>query len=259
MLALLLERFGARASRYMCVQLVRSADLIPCGRHDPARAQEWADGTAEMIERILTWRAANQIDGLASRPLDRARFDAMWPDAVSGSDRYGRPVHWQRIGQIPADEVVKAFTAEQVLLWHVQSTERAREACLERCRQRGLAYIGQVEVLDLTGFNHTHFGVRFLKLLREVMDTDFKYYDGMMSAMVVINVPWLFAQMWRLVAPMLDEETKLKIYLCDAKASPLKLAELGISAADRMPGVVLRDDAAAHQRGSQQGSARHMS
>jgi hypothetical protein len=237
-LEVLLKRFDGRASRFMCVQLMRSSDLIKHGRHDPKRVAEWASGAAELIEAVLLWREEHSVDGLATRPVERReRFEEMWPVGISGSDMYGRPVHWQRIAQIPAEAMIREFSVEQVIHLHVQSTERAREACLDKCRRDGFDFVGHVEVLDMTGFGTQHMSKKFYHIVRTVMDVDFKQYDGFFAQMVVINVPWIFAQMWKLIHPLLDVETKAKIHLCDEKASARKLRDLGINAKDRLSGI----------------------
>lgn len=174
-LAILRRRFANRAgvTEYMCLQLMRSSDLKPHGLGDPNRVEEWAQWAGNMVESNVTWREANAIDGLAKRLLDRsARFKEMWPEGVQGVDKYGRPIHWQRIAQIPAEAMMREFTTEEIITLHVQGTERCREACLDKCRRDGLVFIGQVEVLDLTGFGMQHLSRRFWHLIRAVMDVD---------------------------------------------------------------------------------------
>jgi len=223
---------------YMCVQLMRSSDLKPHGLGNPARVALWAQKAGDLIERIAAWRKEHDVDGLRSRTLARrARFDEMWPEGVSGVDMYGRPVHWQAIARIPAEAMMREFTVDEVIALHVQGTERARDACLAKCKRDGHAFIGQCEVLDLTGFGVQHLSPKFFRLIRAVMDIDLVMYDNMMAVMVVLNTPWLFAQMWRLLSPLITEETKQKIFLCDEKASAKKLRELGISPADRIAAI----------------------
>lgn len=243
-LDILLRRFAGRASvsPYMCVQLMRSPDLKGHGRGDPARVGQWAQHAGDLVDRIATWREENAIDGLADRALAKGdRFAQMWPEGVNGADRHGRPVHWQRIAQIPPEAMLSEFTPDEVITLHVQGTERCRRACLAKCRRDGHVFIGQCEVLDLTGFGMQHFSPKFFKLIRAVIDVDLAMYDSMMCMIVVVNTPWLFAQMWRLIKPLLDEETKQKIFLCDEHASAAKLRELGIAPSDRIAGFVLRE------------------
>jgi len=240
-LASMMDRLrGTAATEYLCVQVLRSSDLDVHGRNDPERVEDWAQGGVGLVRGILQWRADNNIDGLADEQLPKADvFAEMWPDVVQGEDAFGRPVHWQRVAQIPAERMLKEFTTEEVIRLHAQATEVCRNRCLDKCAREGLPFVGQLEVLDLTGFGMQHLGPKFYRLIRAVMDVDLTKYDGMMQAMVVINTPWIFSRMWSLLGPLLQEETKAKIFLCDERASAERLRQLGVQLDDRPPSILL--------------------
>jgi len=237
-LAKLVDHFkGTSASEYMCLQVMRSSDVA---RGDSE--EEWVQGAIKVIEPIVAWRTEHKIDGITDEHLDGAeRFRVMWPDIVLGEDSYGRPVHWQLVARIPADQLMREYSQEQVVRLHAQATEQCRNKCLERCARDKLPFVGQIEVLDLTGFGMQHLSPKFFRLIRTVMEVDLTKYDGMMQGMIVINVPWLFARMWSLLSPLLEESTKSKIFLCDERASASKLREFGIDVFAVPEGVTIRD------------------
>lgn len=184
-LDLLLKRFEGRAPAYLILQLVRSSDLIKFGRDDPKRIREWADAAAKLIEDVLKWRAEFGIDELLDAKLDKHdEFLSMWPDVVNGTDAYGRPVHWQRLGIIQPEAIMGNFSEREIIRHHSQSTELCRDECMRFAKRNGHVFVGQIEVLDLTGFGMHHFSPRFFRLIKAVISVDLTKYDGMMQGMV---------------------------------------------------------------------------
>ena len=87
------------------------------------RADDFAYDTArERLRKCLVWRAAAQVDGIATQDLGLGAAFAGHDD-VRGADRDGRPLVISRFGTMDVETVFG--DAERFLLWRVQLMERA--------------------------------------------------------------------------------------------------------------------------------------
>ena len=71
-----------------------------------------------------------------------------------------------------------------------------------------------VSVLDLNGIGMGHTGSKFTEPARALMDIDQWFYPESMQKMYIVNAPWVFKMIWKVVRPWLHPITQEKIHVC---------------------------------------------
>merc|ERR1712146_666530 len=64
------------------------------------------------------------------------------------------------------------------------------------------------------GIGMGHSGGKFTNPAKALMDIDQKHYPESMLKMYLVNVPWVFKMIWKVVRPWLHPVTQEKIHVC---------------------------------------------
>lgn len=84
-------------------------------------------------------------------------------------------------------------------------------------RPTGKTYYKHIVILDLGGFSMSHMGSTFRGAMHQMVDIDQNFYPETLYKMFVINAPFVFKAMWKLVSPWLDPITLQRISFGDDK------------------------------------------
>ena len=68
-----------------------------------------------------------------------------------------------------------------------------------------------------------------VRVIKSVAKIGTSYYPEIMRKVTIVNVPWAFAAVWKLVSPLLPEQTAKKISILGKNFLPALLEDIDIS------------------------------
>lgn len=118
-----------------------------------ARAFNIAKAKA-MFEAMLEWRkeiGADTIKETFQFP-ERDAIKELYPHFHHKTDKMGRPVYIERLGQLQVDELLKVTTMDRMLLYHVKEWEILIDWKIPACSKKAGTNISQtLTILDMKG------------------------------------------------------------------------------------------------------------
>ncbi|PAA57741.1 hypothetical protein BOX15_Mlig032121g1 [Macrostomum lignano] len=197
------------------------------------RASDYnADKAVDMLRRHLVWRRENGIDSMSIPYFDDGeeaadQFDDSQPDSADshvpelirryhtggrcGSDREGRPVFIDPIGQFDMSGLMRRHSIRELVLSRVRIWERLLRRDFPAARRRtGLPVCQAVYVIDLAGFGRRQMnsdGLAYVKELSRVLEAN---YPELLGSALVLNPKHqrLTQLIWRLMGPLLSPATR---------------------------------------------------
>jgi len=70
------------------------------------------------------------------------------------------------------------------------------------------------KIMDLSGVGTKHLNTAGLKYFQTILHLSQAYYPEMLGRVYVINCPWAFNILWKIVKPWLNEQTLSKVVIC---------------------------------------------
>jgi hypothetical protein len=174
------------------------------------RADSFALDTArERLRACLAWRAAADVDALGAPGADLGLGAAFaGHDVLRGHDRDARPLVISRFGTMDVDRVFG--DAEQFLLWRVQLMERAvAQLPLERGAPETLCQVH--DYADCAVIGQDRRITEAIKLFSQCMGA---YYPELKGKTLLINVPDVYAILFRAASAFMPSRTVAKFTLC---------------------------------------------
>ncbi|KAJ0782291.1 putative CRAL-TRIO lipid binding domain, CRAL/TRIO domain superfamily [Helianthus annuus] len=172
----------------------------------------------KMLVDSLQWRLQNGIDDilaasaftLITKPIIPANFYRGVRDSqligLSGYTREGLPVFAIGAGLSTFDKASIHYYVQS----HIQINEYRDRVILPAATKRNGKYIGKcVKVLDMSGLKLS--ALNQIKLLTTISTVDDLNYPEKTITYYIVNVPYIFSACWKVVKPLLQERTKLKI------------------------------------------------
>eukprot|EP00474_Spongospora_subterranea_P004597 CRZ05055.1 hypothetical protein [Spongospora subterranea] len=69
----------------------------------------------------------------------------------------------------------------------------------------------QITIVDLNGLNSSHISKNVYQYIKSCAEIDQKYYPEALNRMFVVNAPFLFSAIWRVIKPWVEPRTSEKI------------------------------------------------
>uniref|UniRef100_A0A251T6H8 Putative CRAL-TRIO lipid binding domain-containing protein n=1 Tax=Helianthus annuus TaxID=4232 RepID=A0A251T6H8_HELAN len=164
----------------------------------------------KMLVDSLQWRLQNGIDDILAKPIIPANFYRGVRDSqligLSGYTREGLPVFAIGAGLSTFDKASIHYYVQS----HIQINEYRDRVILPAATKKNGKYIGKcVKVLDMSGLKLS--ALNQIKLLTTISTVDDLNYPEKTITYYIVNVPYIFSACWKVVKPLLQERTKLKI------------------------------------------------
>ncbi|KAI3510334.1 hypothetical protein L1887_17244 [Cichorium endivia] len=164
----------------------------------------------KMLVDSLQWRLQNGIDDILSKPIIPTNFYRGVRDSqligVSGYTREGLPVFAIGAGLSTFDKASIHYYVQS----HIQINEYRDRVILPNATKKNGRYIGKcVKVLDMSGLKLS--ALNQIKLLTTISTVDDLNYPEKTITYYIVNVPYVFSACWKVVKPLLQERTKLKV------------------------------------------------
>ncbi|CAK9863427.1 unnamed protein product [Sphagnum jensenii] len=167
-----------------------------------------------MFEAMLEWRkeiGADTIKQTFQFP-ERDAIKELYPHFHHKTDKMGRPLYIERLGQLQVDELLKITTMDRMLLYHVQEWEIVIDWKLPACSKKAGINISQsLTILDMKGVTMRHMSKQVRNFIQKITKIDQDFYPEYLGKMFIVNAPTAFKAMWTVVRPWLDKATQKKI------------------------------------------------
>lgn len=83
---------------------------------------------------------------------------AVYPHFYHKTDKWGRPVYYELLGELNAKELMKVTTVERLVQYHIHCWERTKSTLMPLCSNRvGRDIFTAVTILDLKGSSVSNF------------------------------------------------------------------------------------------------------
>jgi hypothetical protein len=204
---------------------------------------------AERLQATLEWRKQAGVSHLLTDPIWLAKEKYMrktlWYDYL-GPDRHGRPILVERGGRWDVGKVLSSIWPHyyaQVYPDDVETTEQDRideesfvklhcascEIMLQTDRHCSTPDTpvkddrGMIIIMDLKGLRPWHLDPRLATAFGKVAAVNSAHYPDTLAHVWVVNAPYLFNALSRMVQPFLDPDTIGKFHV--SSGIPPELAE----------------------------------
>eukprot|EP00475_Leptophrys_vorax_P041463 TRINITY_DN781_c0_g1_i1.p1 TRINITY_DN781_c0_g1~~TRINITY_DN781_c0_g1_i1.p1 ORF type:complete len:328 (+),score=94.46 TRINITY_DN781_c0_g1_i1:63-986(+) len=167
----------------------------------------------ELFVKLMNWRKERNID----RALDDWNFDvegikASYPHSFQGFDSYGRPIYVERLGKIDTKKLSKVVTMEQFADYHILHHEYLQRVLLPKASEMSGHPVKQfITICDLDGIGLSQLSKSVLDLLGKIAEIDQNYYPASGHRLYLVNVPWLFKAVWKMISPFIAARGRDKI------------------------------------------------
>jgi hypothetical protein len=165
----------------------------------------------------LKWRKDVGVDTILEdfHFHERDAFLTLYPQGYHKTDRLGRPIYIQHLGQINVKAIAKVTTEDRMLKFHIQEYERAMRYIFPACSLLAGQHVSQtLAIMDLKGVGLRHLSGDVKRILGTITRTDQDNYPETLGKTLIINAPTVFRAIWTIVKPMLDPRTQAKIEVC---------------------------------------------
>jgi len=219
---------GVRYSEYEWIRFLRARKMDPIE-------------SSAMFDRYQKWREQFQIDKLLANPThfipDFECLKNYFPGDFHGRDKLGMPVYYERLGSVDVKNLLKHFSADQLILFHIFSQEELVSRVTETAkRQRhpetGHILFGNIVVEDLAGLGWAHSSREAFSLMKKTIEIDEDNYPETLKRLYVINAPRIFSVIWKIVSLWFDPRTLAKIRISSGDAKEALLEDISI---DQLP------------------------
>lgn len=177
------------------------------------------------LRETLAWRREVDIDGAMDDPAWRERERScrrLLKYDYLGADKHGRPVMVERVGAWNVPDVLAAAgeDPDAFLRLHCMACETL--LTMDRPPD-ALDGRGQVVIMDCLGLAPRHLDPRLARAFGRLAGNDAAHYPDTLAHVFVVNAPYLFSALARLIAPFMDPDTYSKVHV--SSGVPGELAE----------------------------------
>jgi hypothetical protein len=167
----------------------------------------------EMLIDCEKWRIEFGVDDIVENFdfKEREVVNRYYPQYYHKTDKDGRPIYIQRLGQLDIKALYAATTTERQLQRLVLEYEKSlTERLPASSRAVGHPIETYCTILDLGGVSLSNF-YRVRDYVSAASSIGQNRYPETMGKFYIINAPWAFSAVWAIVRPWLDEVTVAKI------------------------------------------------
>jgi len=206
-----METKTSRSWRLVSREQIRSMAMLQ--EHDiPVRFVTAEKGDVEKArerwEKTNEWRVKQHVDNILEEPQER--FDMIkqsYSHAFHGTSKEGDLVYYDKPGtidwkgienqKIELEDMIRHIVFIQEFIWNVLKNNETAKI---------------VSVIDISGMSMSLHGPG-MELLKAVLAIMEAHYPERAMHIFIINVPFGFSTMWKVVSRFIDPETRKKIHI----------------------------------------------
>ncbi|KAJ7123164.1 CRAL-TRIO domain-containing protein [Mycena epipterygia] len=182
----------------------------------------------EMFINNEKWRKEMDVDGIVKNfefpelPI----VDKYYPQYYHKSDKDGRPVYIERLGQLDLKQLYAATTQERQIKRLILEYEKFLTERLPACSAAaGHPVETSCTILDLHNVSLSNF-YRVKDYVLQASSIGQDRYPECMGKFYIINAPFMFSTVWGFIKPWLDEVTVAKIDIIGSGYKDKLLAQI---------------------------------
>lgn len=194
---------------------------------------------ADHIERNIVWRREHVVDKLcATQPHEilgcsMKDFTALFPHWHCGYDKQRRPVLYKQYGGFECTTLLEMTSVEAISQYHVWEQEACMRLCMLQSLKSGYLVETVTAVIDVAGMSLRQVDSNFMAIVKAIANIDQAQYPETLGRFFIINTPYVFPMVWKMVRTFLDPVVASKIHII-AKRSDWEPALLDFIGADNL-------------------------
>lgn len=166
----------------------------------------------EQLEEAMKWRAEVGADTVLDKPAPKAALmKQLVPHAFLGTDKEGRPLYVERTGQIDVPRLLNLMNPSELELNHTAGYEHQLRRCRQNSVREGRLISDCCSIMDLNGLSMA--AKKGMDALKAQSKTDERVYPETIGHIFVVNAPWIFGVLWKVVRHWMDDNTRAKIHI----------------------------------------------
>jgi uncharacterized membrane protein YgcG len=188
----------------------------------PQRFIDGCDGDVDEAKRrwdiTRHWREQEGVNSILEEPQPYFHLiKSMWPHYFCGRGKAGQIVYYERAGEFEGTQLAARGVGVDQLLRHWLFMTEYQWGILGG----GDETAKSISVLDLAGVGLSDLAGDNLTFLKKALNYANQHYPERSSVIFIVNAPYYFSMGWRLVKPMVHENTQKKIRIL-SKSETLK-------------------------------------
>ncbi|KAI9773427.1 MAG: cytosolic factor, phosphatidylinositol/phosphatidylcholine transfer protein [Geoglossum simile] len=173
------------------------------------------ENSKQMFIDCEKWRTEFKVDDLVQNfvYVEKSKVFEYYPQYYHKTDKDGRPVYIEALGNIDLPAMYKITTAERMLSNLVVEYEKLADPRLPACsRKSGQLLETCCTIMDLKGVGLSRFSSVY-SYVKQASAISQNYYPERLGKLYLINAPWGFYSVWSMIKKFLDPVTVEKIHV----------------------------------------------
>ncbi|KAK0238856.1 CRAL-TRIO domain-containing protein [Armillaria nabsnona] len=182
----------------------------------------------KMLHECEQWRKEFGIEEIMKNFdfKEKRDVDKYYPQYYHKMDKDGRPLYIERLGYLNIKELYRITTQERQLQRLVYEYEKNYNERLPACSKAcGHPVETSCTILDLWNVSLSNF-YQVKDYVMSASSIGQNRYPESMGKFYIINAPWAFSAVWRIIKPWLDEVTVSKIDIIGSDYKDKLLAQI---------------------------------
>jgi len=183
----------------------------------------------DLYKKMIQWRHEQKVDDSLSWRFPQVHaVKAAYPHKYCGFDKEGRPVYVERVGVMDIESVMKDMSVDDLTRYHILHWEFVHRVLFPRGAMESGKNVDQlVTIADLSGLHAGLMNKSSIEFLKRIAQIDQEYYPDSACKLYIVNVPWLFKAVWKILRPLLGARGRAKIEILHGDCSQTLLEEIG--------------------------------
>ena len=137
-----------------------------------------------------------------------------YPHGFHGTDREGRPIYFEKVGQIDVDRLFETSTTPRMLRYYTRIYETTLfDKCVVMSQKMGVRIHQYFTIMDLEGLTMKMADKRIKDQLTAAAKITSDCYPETMFKMFIINAPGFFTFLWSFIKKLVNPKTRDKIHI----------------------------------------------
>lgn len=171
---------------------------------------------ADMLQNTINWRTEAKIEECLETflPDDKDnKLRRFLPSGFLGFDKAGSPVWMEHAAAIDVPGMEAAgISLEDFVYYHCRAMEYMVNCkYVEATEKCGHPVDSHCVILDLAGLRMNMLNQNTIKVFKSMSGIYQDHYPELMSRMFLVNIPLMFAAVWRVLQMFVDDRVKAKI------------------------------------------------
>jgi hypothetical protein len=169
--------------------------------------------TMEMFTTYVKWRKDEDIDNISSFDFKEENdVLSIYPRGLHKTDKFGRPVHYELLGTVDIEQLLKVSSLDRLLRFNVKKIDFLVNKIFPICSKAYGKNVSQfINILDLKGFSIRLMSKKVYDYIRVDSSNMQNGFPEVLGQLFVLNTGYVFTTCWALIKGFLDERTKKKV------------------------------------------------